>query len=81
MFLQWAIHLVIINCIHFFSNYRRRTGFVPILSLKVALCVMCSEKVQEKYTCRCTQFTVLEQQQQQQQQHLFIPQKKDKVIH
>ena len=29
-------------------------GFVPILSLKVALSVMCSEKVQEKYRCECT---------------------------
>ena len=43
----------------FFLNYRGRTGSVPVLSLKVALCVMCSEKVQEKYTCRCTQCTRL----------------------
>ena len=26
-------------------------GFVPILSLKVCLAVMCSGKVQEKYRC------------------------------
>ena len=29
-------------------------GFVPILSLKVGLAVMCSEKVQEKYRCEFT---------------------------
>ena len=37
--------------VHFF-NYRGRMGFVPILSLKVGLAVMCSEKVQEKYRCK-----------------------------
>lgn len=29
-------------------------GFVPILSLKVGLAVMSSEKVQEKYRCELT---------------------------
>lgn len=47
-------NLKIIIAFHFFFNYRGRTGFVPILSLKVGLSVMCSEKVQEKYRCRCT---------------------------
>ena len=41
-------------CIITFFDYRGRTGFVSILSLKVGLSVMCSEKVQEKYRCRCT---------------------------
>ena len=31
-------------------------GFVPILSLKVGLAVMCSEKVQEKYRCEFIHF-------------------------
>lgn len=34
-------------------------GFLPILSLKVALSVMCSEKVQEKYRCKCTCYLYL----------------------